>query len=123
MTGPAAGSRPRAGVAILLGLRFLLELALFASFLLATASLVGGVAGWLAGAAAALLVALLWGLLLSPRRRVATPVAVRVVVELALFAGAAGLLVAVGSLVAAGLLLGLELVVLALLGGPDRHAI
>ena len=55
---------------------------------MACARLVGGVGGWVLGVVVALLVAAVWGVLLSPRRRVAAPVAVRVAVELVLFVAA-----------------------------------
>jgi hypothetical protein len=111
--------RPRARW-LLLGLRFLLELALLAAVLVGAARTVGGALGWVVGCAAALAVAVLWGTVLSPRRRVDASFPSRVVAELALF-GAAGALLAASGAVTAGVVLVLaEVVVLALLGGPDR---
>jgi hypothetical protein len=74
------------------------------------------------GVLAALLVALVWGIFLSPRRRVQSPVAVRVGAELVLFVVAAWLLAASGLLALGVVLVVAELVVVGLLGGPDRHA-
>ena len=111
------------GVAVLLGLRFLLELALLAAFIVAAVRLVSGPLGWVLGVGLAAVVGALWGVLLSPRRPVRWPVLARILIELALFAGAAALLAASGLVTAgAGLLLS-ELVVVGLLHGPDRHAI
>jgi hypothetical protein len=121
----ASTSRPEpapAGLWVLLAWRFLLELGLLAAVLTGTVRLVGGLAGWVVGALAALLVALVWGLFLSPRRRIDSPVGVRVVVELALFVLAALLLAASGLVLLAVLLLAAEAAVLILLRGPDRHA-
>ena len=117
------GSSPSPGLWVLLALRFALELALLAAYAVACARLVDGWPGIALGAAAAVAVAVVWGLLLSPRRRIAAPVAVRVVVELLLFA-AAGLLLAASGLPALGAALVLsEVVVLSLLQGPDKHAL
>lgn len=76
-------------VAVLLALRFLLELCLLAAFVV-----IGWAAfdSWVLSLAAAvllpLIVAAFWGMLLSPRRRIDLPLGVRIVVELVLFAAA-----------------------------------
>jgi hypothetical protein len=115
--------RPAAWVLVLITLRFLLELALWSSFTVACVRLIDGWVGWAVGLALSAVVIVLWGLLLSPRRRVPAPVGVRVVVELALFV-AAGALLAASGLVALGVALVVaELVVLGLLQGPDKHAL
>ncbi len=77
-------------VAVFLGLRFLLELALFAAW---------GWIGWHASDSTVIQVVLMvglpvvvatgWGLALSPKARLGLPLAVRLVVEIALFAAAA----------------------------------
>jgi O-antigen/teichoic acid export membrane protein len=84
-------------VAILLGVRFLLELSLLAAL-----GIVGfnasddAAVGALIGAALVISAATVWGAILSPRRRLDPPVGVRLTVELALFAGAAIGLAATG---------------------------
>ena len=108
---------------LLLTLRFLLELALWASFTVATVRLVDGWPGWVLGLLATAAVTVLWGLLLSPRRRIALPVAVRVTIELVLFVAAGALLAASGLVLLGVLLVAAELLVLGLLQGPDKHAV
>ncbi|MGD9955859.1 MAG: DUF2568 domain-containing protein, partial [Candidatus Nanopelagicales bacterium] len=101
---PSSGAMPSSLLWLLLTFRFLLELALLAAYVVAVGRLAGGVLGWVAGAVVALLVAAVWGLLLSPRRRVQAPLAVRIVVELLLFV-AAGVLLAASGLLVLGVLL------------------
>lgn len=113
-TSPALG--------LLLALRFLLELALLAAIGVGTARALDGWAGVLVGIVAAVAVAVLWGALLSPRRPVRLPLAVRIVVELALFVGAGALLASTGLVGWGAALVVAELVVLGLLKGPDTHA-
>ena len=108
--------------ALLLALRFLLELALLAAL---------AVIGWnafdspilstLAAASLVVVAAAAWGALLSPKRRLDLPLALRVVIELSLFIAAAAGLWATGYAGAAAVLLVAEVVVigaLALLGLP-----
>jgi Protein of unknown function (DUF2568) len=114
--------RQPAWVLALITLRFLLELALWSSFTVALVRMVDGWLGWVLGLAATGLVVVVWGLLLSPRRRVDLPFAARVAVELLLFALAALLLAAAGLGGWAVALVVVELVVLGLLRGPDRYA-
>ncbi len=123
MTTDRQGPRMSAGAVVLLGLRFLLELALWASFTVAAVRLLDGWAGWVVGLLATAAVTAVWGLLLSPRRRIRLPVTARVSIELALFAAAALLLAASGLGAAAVALVVAELAVLALLQGPDKHAV
>lgn len=82
---------------LVLALRFGLELAMLAAY---------GYWGWRAGPGplglalalgAPLLAALLWGAFVSPRAMVPAPGAVRLLIELGLFAGAAGALYAAGA--------------------------
>lgn len=110
-------------MALLLGLRFLLELALLAGYVVGVGRLVGGALGWALGVVAALVVATIWGVLLSPRRPVRWPVLARVVIELVLFAVAGALLAASGLVTLGAVLLLAELAVIGLLHGPDRHAL
>ncbi len=107
-----------AATGVLLTVRFLLELALLAAYAVSGARLVGGALGWLVGAAAAIAVATVWGLLLAPRRRYDTALAVRVGVELVLFAGAGVGLWLVGLPAWGVALVATEVVVLALLRRP-----
>ena len=89
--------KPEAVVTVLLGLRFVLELALFTTFGVLAARL--STVGWLSWALAlgAVSVAVVvWGVLLSPRRRIDLSLPIRVGGELALFALAALGLVWVG---------------------------
>jgi hypothetical protein len=82
--------KPEAVVIVLLGLRFVLELALFATIGVLAARL--STVGWLSWALAlgAVSVAVVvWGVLLSPRRRIDLSLPMRVGAELALFAMAA----------------------------------
>lgn len=81
---------------LLLALRFALELALLAAAVVVAGRGIGGAIGWVVGVAAALLVATVWGLLLSPRRRVDVPLPARVGVEMLLFVAAGAGLAAVG---------------------------
>jgi hypothetical protein len=72
----------------LLALRFVVELGLFAAPVAVAWSAVGGVLGVGVGVLASALVATLWGLVLSPRRRFDPPLAVRVALELLLMTAA-----------------------------------
>jgi hypothetical protein len=115
--------RTSAAIYALIALRFCLELALMAAFVVAPVRLLGGAIGWIVGLLLLFAATAVWGILLSPRRRVLLPVAARVVVELLLF-GAAAVLLAASGLVGLGVgLLLVELVDLGLLQGPDKHAL
>jgi hypothetical protein len=85
MSDEGAARRPGTFVWVLIGVRFLLELALWSSFTIASVRLIDGPVGWVAGALLTALSIALWAVLLSPRRPVRLPLAVRVAVELALF--------------------------------------
>ncbi len=95
----------------LLALRFLVELALFAAPVVVAVRMIGGVIGVLVGIAVAVVVMALWGVLLSPRRRVDAPLAVRVALEGALVIVVALALSATGLGVAALVLVVVEVVV------------
>jgi hypothetical protein len=85
--------------------------------------LIDGVLGWLVGLLLLLAVTAVWGILLSPKRRVRLPLAARVAIELALFSTASVLLVASGLVGLGVALLVVELLDLGLLQGPDKHAL
>jgi uncharacterized membrane protein len=123
MPDDAGSARPSPAIYALIALRFLLELALWASFTVSCVRLIDGPLGWVVGLLLTAAVTAVWGLLLSPRRRVQLPVAARVTIELTLFAAASALLAWSGLTVAAITLLVVELIDLALLQGPDKNAI
>ena len=95
----------------LLALRFLVELALFAAPVVVAVRMIGGGIGVLVGIAVAVVVMALWGVLLSPRRQVDAPLAVRVALEGALVIVVALALSATGLGVAALVLVVVEVVV------------
>ena len=75
---------------ILLGLRFVLELALVASVGLVGARLTTApVLGWVLAAGLVAVAVAIWGVFIAPRRRIDLSLAVRVIIELTLFASAA----------------------------------
>ncbi len=115
--------RTSGAIYALIALRFLLELALMAAVVVAPVRLLGGVVGWLVGLLLLLAVTAVWGILLSPKRRVRLPLAARVAIELALFLTASALLVASGLVGLGVALLVVELLDLGLLQGPDKHAL
>ena len=81
----------------LLALRFVVELCLLAAFaVIGWGAVANHAIGIVVGLLLALVVALIWGMLLSPRRKVDLPVGVRVALELVLFGAAALGLVAAG---------------------------
>ena len=94
-------------------LNFLLRVVFFFLGLVFAASL----------AVAVLILAAVWGVLLSPRRRIGLPIAVRVASELVLFAAAGALLAASGLVLLGVLLVAAELLVLGPLHRPDKHAL
>ena len=99
---------------LLLALRFVLELTLLGTLGWLGFRSVDNVAGATVVAIAVVaLVATVWGLFLSPRRRFKIPLGIRVVVELVLFAIAGGGLVMAGLPVAGIALFTIEVTVLA----------
>ena len=75
---------------VLLGLRFVLELALLVAVGVVGAGLsTTAPLNWFVALGLVLVTVVIWGVLLSPRRRVDLPLPVRVALELVLFAGAA----------------------------------
>ena len=123
MTDESAERRPGPFVLVLITVRFLLELALWSSFTVSLVRLIDGPLGWVFGLLLSAVVIALWAVLLSPRRLIRLPVAVRVTIELILFAAAAALLAAAGLAGAGIALFVLELLDLGLLQGPDKNAI
>jgi hypothetical protein len=111
-----------AWVMALLAARFVIELALLLGMAVGAVSVVAGPWGWVLAVVLVALTATVWGVFLAPRRRVVSPLPVRIGLELALFVTAAALLGAGGRVTAGALLLGAEVVVLVALRGPDRHA-
>ena len=114
---------------LLLALRFLIELCLFAAWAFIGYSVVAsGAIAIVAAVVLASISAALWGLLLSPRRRIDLALSVRVPLELALFVGAGAALAFVDRPLWGLLLIGAELVTivgLAVLGirpGQDPAA-
>ena len=87
--------------------RFVLELAALAALLFAGAAIVDGAAGWLLGTAASAAAAFAWGAVVAPRARYKAPTAVRLAVEIAVFAAASLGLLWAGWPVLAGVLAGL----------------
>ncbi len=80
-----------------LAIRFALELTMLGGYFAWGYSVAGGgVVGVLAGTGVAVLVAVVWGVLLSPKARVALHPAVRTGVEVVVFIGAALALSALG---------------------------
>lgn len=99
--------------AVLLAPRFVLELALLTAFAVAGWRLPDSV--WAQVALAAVLpvaAAVLWGFVVSPKARAGAPLAVRLAVEIGLFAAASALLWATGSETAAIVLAVAEALVL-----------
>ncbi|MFN8184934.1 MAG: YrdB family protein [Candidatus Nanopelagicales bacterium] len=82
---------------VVLAIRFALELTLLGVYFAWGYSIVGGgVVGVLAGIGMAVLVAVVWGVFLSPKARVALHPAVRTALEILVFVGAAVGLAALG---------------------------
>ena len=99
--------------AALLGLRFVLELALLAAFAAAGWSLgPTSWSSWLLALSLPVAAATVWGWVLSPKARLSLPLTPRLVIELTLFVTAAGLLWLAGQQTLGVLLLVAELVVL-----------
>jgi hypothetical protein len=82
---------------VVLTVRFLCELSLLAALASWGLSVGNGVTAWLLGIGAPLLAAIVWGALVAPKARWPQPLQVRLVIELLLFAAAAGALAVAGS--------------------------
>ena len=83
-------------MAIVLGLRFLCEMAALAAVAYWGQQAAGGVAGIALAAVAVAAVAVVWGVFLAPRRRLETCLATRLVIELAVWVAAAAALWSAG---------------------------
>ena len=121
MTEPGGGLPVTPITGLLLGARFVLELALLAASAVAAYDVAGGGGpGVVAAGLAVAVVALVWGTFLSPRRRIGLPLIVRIVLELVLFALACAGLAVMGHGGWALVLGACEVVVLGLLRRPGE---
>jgi hypothetical protein len=118
---PGSGLPATPWTAALLAVRFGLEVLLLAAYAVIGTGLVAGWAGWVLGLVLVLLVAGVWGTWLAPRRRIDSPLGVRIALELLLFVVAGVGLAVVGHPVWGVVLVVAELVVLALLRRPGEH--
>jgi hypothetical protein len=85
----------------LLAVRFVWEIALLLAWAFVVAGLVDSAVGqWLVGGLVVVVIAGVWSVFLSPRRRLDLPLALRTVMELVLFGGAVIGLVAAGAVTA-----------------------
>jgi hypothetical protein len=105
---------------VILTVRFLCELALLAALAYWGLSVGNGVTAWLLGIGAPLLAAIVWGALVAPKARWPQPLQVRLVIELLLFAAAAGALAVAGQPVLALILAGAALAT-SLLNAAQEH--
>ena len=97
-------------LAAALAVRFILELCLLATNVWAAYRFAPGIGGICLATIAAIAIATLWGMFLSPKRRLELGALPRLFLELALFAGAAWLLFSAGHPALGAALLGVELV-------------
>src|SRR5689334_21037590 len=109
------------------GLRFLLEMATLVALAYWGFHEFGGVAQWLIGLGAPLLVAVVWGTFMSPKASRPTFDPVRLLIEVAVFGAGVAALYAAGATVLATVFAVLAVLHLALtfaLGQrPERHAV
>jgi hypothetical protein len=119
---PGGGGLPATPfVGVLLAARFALEILLLAAYAVVGTGLVDGWAGWVLAVAFVLIVAVVWGTWLSPKRRIDSPLAVRITLELVLFVVAGVGLALVGHGPWGAMLVSAEVVVLVLLRRPGEH--
>jgi hypothetical protein len=85
-------------MAIVLGLRFLCEMAALAAVAYWGQQAADGVAGVALAAVAVAVVAVVWGVFLAPRRRLEVGLPARIAIELAVWAAAASALWSAGQL-------------------------
>lgn len=119
--GPGTGLPATPWIGVLLAVRFALEILLLAAYAVIGTGLVEGWLGWVLGLLLVLLVAGVWGTWLAPKRRIDSPLRVRIALELALFTIAGLGLAAVGHVSWGVALLGAEVVAMALLRRPGEH--
>lgn len=79
-------------LAVALGIRFLLELCLLAIFFWSAVAIAAPPFGWVLGLVTTAALALFWGVLLSPKRRMEIGTVPRLLLEAILFVGASWLL-------------------------------
>jgi hypothetical protein len=106
---------------VLLTVRFVLEILLLAAYAVIGTALADGWLGWVLAALLVLVVAVVWGTWLAPKRRVDSPPRVRLVLELALFVVAGVGLAVVGHVLWGVVLVVAEVVAVALLRTPGEH--
>jgi hypothetical protein len=71
-------------VVVLLAIRFAIEVALLAAFVLWGVRTGNGIVGWILGLAAAAAATMLWGTFVAPKARIRRPLAFRLAVEAAI---------------------------------------
>jgi hypothetical protein len=120
-TEPGTGLPATPWIGVLLAVRFALEVLLLAAYAVIGTGLVEGWPGWLLGLLLVLLVAGVWGTWLAPKRRIDSPLRVRVVLELALFVIAGLGLAVVGHAAWGAILVAAEVVAMALMRRPGEH--
>ncbi len=96
MTGPLRPGDAPPALAIALAVRFALEIALLVGVATVAYHLFPEWWGWLIAIGAVVVVAVLWGVLLSPKAVVPLPAAARLVIEAALFIGVGVCLFSIG---------------------------
>lgn len=106
---------------VLLTVRFVLEILLLAAYAVIGTALAEGWFGWVLAALLVLVVAVVWGTWLAPKRRIDSPLRVRLALELALFVVAGLGLAVVGHPVWGLVLVVAEVVAVALLRTPGEH--
>lgn len=118
---PGTGLPATPWIGVLLAVRFALEILLLAAYAVIGTGLVEGWLGWVLALVLVLLVAGVWGTWLAPKRRIDSPLRVRITLELALFVIAGIGLAVVGHALWGALLVGAEVVAMALLRRPGEH--
>ena len=119
--GSSGGIRLTPWTGVLLTVRFVLEILLLAAYAVIGTALADGWLGWVLAALLVLVVAVVWGTWLAPKRRVDSPLRVRLVLELALFVVAGVGLAVVGHVLWGVVLVVAEVVAVALLRTPGEH--
>jgi hypothetical protein len=107
---------------VTLTVRFLCELGILAALAYWGFGLGDGIGAWVLGVGAPLLAAVVWGAFVAPKARWPVPILTRVVIELILFAAAAGALAVAGQPVPAVVLGVVALATSLLNASQERHA-
>jgi hypothetical protein len=105
---------------VTLTVRFLCELAMLAALAYSGFTVGDGIGAWLLGVGAPLVAAVVWGAWVAPKARRPVPIPTRVVIELVLFAVAAGALAVAGQPVLA-VVLGVAALVTSLLNASQER--